>query len=41
MAELDEKWLRRQGKDTELPDLFLLDPFLHLSSKDESLSSWM
>src|SRR5579859_2478659 len=34
IAELNEKWLRRQRKDTELPDLLLLDPFLHFSGED-------
>jgi hypothetical protein len=36
MAELDKERLRRQRKDAELPDLFLLDPLLHLSSEDPS-----
>lgn len=36
MAEFDKERLRRQRKDAELPDLFLLDPLLHLSSEDAS-----
>src|SRR5690606_25267711 len=34
LAEFDQKRLRRQRKDAELPDLFLLDPFLHLAGED-------
>lgn len=34
MTEFDEKRLRRQRKDAELPNLLLLDPLLHLSGED-------